>query len=360
MDIVEILRTEPIQPVQNLAFQQAVGLLNDGELDRAYLFLKQEVTQRNPGNVAAWAMLAQLSASPAEKAYCFNQVLRFKPGFPWAEEGLRRYRAGNGDKRTKDSAPQQDNGRSRVGGSGSSSSSLDETQTASRAKKNDHKKKVKPHFPTVASSLSFCAIELAREENAADQKKGPLVVRVLGGILEFFLMTVLLAAIVLLIAPRIMGAQLLVIQSQSMEPEIMMGSIVVSQSVEDPTGLQPGEAITFEAIGPFGEISYITHRIVERLGEGAEVRYRTKGDASEEPDQGLAAPEDVLGRVWFSVPYAGFLVGHIRTPLGYALLVGLPTLILIVGELWAMIGVLREKEPQTLHSQPLLVKGGIH
>jgi signal peptidase len=358
LDIVDILRKEPIQPVQNPAFREAVGLLNAGELDRARLFLKEEVTQKDPGNTAAWAMLAQLSAKPAERAYCLSQVLRLKPGYPWAEEGLRMYQAGNGGNganRTKDSIPQQDNGRSRGGGSGSSTPEQDQA-IPEPAPSPTFEEDVKPHFPTPAANLNFCAIVLRQERPKQSAKKRPLIVQALGAVIDVALISVLLVAIMLLVAPRLMGAQLLVIQSQSMEPQIQMGSIVISQPVDDPTQLRPGEAITFVNTGPFGEISYITHRIIERVGEGAEVRYRTQGDASEEPDQGSIAPGDVVGEVWFSVPYAGFLAGAIRTPLGYALLVGLPALVIILGELKAMLQVLREKEPPTLISQPLKAK----
>jgi signal peptidase len=334
-----------------------VDLLNSGELEQAYQFLKDEVTHRDPGNTAAWAMLAHLSARPAERAYCLSQVLRLKPGFPWAEEGLRKIRTNGGGNGTNGSGPKQDNGRGRVGGSGSSPAEQD-PPVAEPAQGPSVKAQVTPHFPTPAASLSFCAIVLGEEGPDPRAKKRPLITQVLGAMIDVALIFILLIAVLLLVAPRMMGAQLLVIQSQSMEPQIEMGSIVISRPVENPANLEVGEAITFVSLGPFGDSSYITHRIVERVGEGAEIRYRTQGDASEEPDQVLIAPGDVVGRVWFSVPYAGFLAGAIRTPLGYALLVGLPALVIILGELKTMVQALREKEPQTLVSQPLRAKKG--
>jgi signal peptidase len=67
------------------------------------------------------------------------------------------------------------------------------------------------------------------------------------------------------------------------------------------------------------------------------VRFRTQGDASEDPDLALVSPANLVGEVWFSLPLLGYLVAFIRTPVGYLTLIGLPALLIILGEWWEIV-----------------------
>lgn len=126
-----------------------------------------------------------------------------------------------------------------------------------------------------------------------------------------------------------------IVKSGSMEPAIPTGALVV---IKPQAAYVVGDVITF------GEDSKTkvptTHRIVgidppTGLGQGA--LYTTKGDANEEADPKPVANREVVGKVLLAVPYAGFVLDSARRPWGFALLVGLPALLIILDELLNII-----------------------
>jgi signal peptidase len=126
----------------------------------------------------------------------------------------------------------------------------------------------------------------------------------------------------------LLGYQVKVVKSGSMEPAIPVSSIVVIAPSEQ---YGVGDVVTFGTEST-GRIP-VTHRIVEVEGSGAARTYITKGDANEEADMTPVDPSAIIGSVRFSVPYLGYLIEFLRTPLGYALLVGVPAAIIILDEI---------------------------
>jgi len=116
--------------------------------------------------------------------------------------------------------------------------------------------------------------------------------------------------------------------------------------------------ITFNAMGPNGDPALITHRVVEVLTSSSGIRFRTQGDAVEDPDMILVSSSNLVGRVWFSLPLAGYIVAFIRTPVGYLVLIGLPALLLIVSERRITFRSMREEERQRHVRASLTVSGG--
>jgi hypothetical protein len=45
------------------------------------------------------------------------------------------------------------------------------------------------------------------------------------------------------------------------------------------------------------------------------------------------APRNILGKVLFSIPYFGYIVDFARKPVGFALIIGIPALLIIGDEL---------------------------
>jgi signal peptidase len=168
------------------------------------------------------------------------------------------------------------------------------------------------------------------------QKSVDDLIELLKIIFDALLILVLIGALALLLAPQLMGARLLVVLSQSMEPTVPMGSIVVSLPVS-ASEIAVGDLITFHSTGPDGSPALVTHRVVEVVDDGIAVRFRTKGDAVEEPDLNLVEPHNLVGRVLFNVPMVGYLVGFVHTPLGLFALVGLPAALLVIGEIAEII-----------------------
>jgi signal peptidase len=139
---------------------------------------------------------------------------------------------------------------------------------------------------------------------------------------------IILALVGVIIAPHF-GWRCDIVYGGSMEPAMDVGSLAVIRPV-DPQDVEAGDIITYKWRG---ESRLMTHRVVEVANNDGAVTFTTKGDANEEPDTWAVPPEDVVGRVWFSVPYAGHAIHNMRTPLGLWLLIGIPATIIILMEL---------------------------
>lgn len=119
--------------------------------------------------------------------------------------------------------------------------------------------------------------------------------------------------------------QIFIIRSGSMAGVMPKGSLIMSQPKAD---YSLGEVISFRR-----GTQIITHRIVnidEQLGS---IRYETQGDANPGPDRLLAEKENVIGAVFFIMPYAGYLVAFLKTRLGFNLFIFVPAGLIIFSEL---------------------------
>lgn len=153
--------------------------------------------------------------------------------------------------------------------------------------------------------------------------------KILGKIIYGSIITLLLGVAGLFFASFVpaFGVEIKIVKSGSMEPAIPTGSLVV---VRPSDVYKVGDVITF------GEDTKkqipTTHRIESiRTGQGGPF-YTTKGDANEERDQQETPAKDVIGKVLFHVPGAGYVLDFARQPLGFALLIGLPAAMIIIDE----------------------------
>lgn len=125
----------------------------------------------------------------------------------------------------------------------------------------------------------------------------------------------------------ILGYEVKIVKSGSMEPAIMTGGIVV---VTPSTLYEVGDVVTYGRNAP-GQIP-VTHRIIEKNGQGRNTTYITKGDANEDADPNVVTQRYVLGKVVFTIPYLGYVIEFARTPLGFLFLIGVPALLIILDE----------------------------
>jgi signal peptidase len=116
----------------------------------------------------------------------------------------------------------------------------------------------------------------------------------------------LAAAPFLLVAqPAVVGADAgYAVGSDSMEPAIPRGSIVLVESVP-PERIGVGDVITYR--GELGIGPTTTHRVVA-VNRSDGLAFRTKGDANPSADNELVAAERVVGRVTVVVPWVGYPV----------------------------------------------------
>lgn len=134
-----------------------------------------------------------------------------------------------------------------------------------------------------------------------------------------------LAAVALFVAASALpipgGWKLFTVQSGSMVPSITVGSLVVVK----PAGeYAVNDVITFKT-GP----TPTTHRILKIDGQ----TYTTKGDANDTADSQPIRPEQILGKVVLTVPYAGFPVAFAKSKEGFMLLIVIPATVIIYGEI---------------------------
>ena len=134
----------------------------------------------------------------------------------------------------------------------------------------------------------------------------------------------LAAALTVAVAPRLFGYGTLAVHGGSMGDSMPNGSLVFTHWIPDED-VEIGDVILVrEESAALPRI----HRVVEINPEGGQVVIRTKGDANETPDPNLyVLPERVPTPVR-TVPYLGYLVGLVVTPVGWALLVALPATLL--------------------------------
>lgn len=139
------------------------------------------------------------------------------------------------------------------------------------------------------------------------------------------------------------GVELVTLTSGSMEPTYPTGSTITISTPEDPAALQPGDVITFRALG---NGTVITHRIVERVETASlgQVHYQTKGDANDSPDADLAPASNVIGVVQGPLPRWQEIAVSLQTPRGRLLVYGSLFAVVAVGELLELVRSARRRE----------------
>lgn len=142
----------------------------------------------------------------------------------------------------------------------------------------------------------------------------------------------LVSALTLLVAPRVLGWELQMVLSGSMAPAFETGAVIATRPLP-AEAVQPGDVITFRrAEGP-----PVTHRVLEVHRTGAALEFATKGDANEDADPARMPASSVAGEVVFDIPHLGYLADFMRKPLGFLLLVLMPGIAFILAEVSSLV-----------------------
>lgn len=118
-----------------------------------------------------------------------------------------------------------------------------------------------------------------------------------------------LVIVVAVVVPRLAGATPYTVLTGSMQPDLPPGTLVVVKLV-DPEDLRTGDVVTIQLQS--GKSGFVTHRVVA-VGTSldGDLSFTTQGDANEVPDGDVRNPEQIRGKLWYSVPY----LGHVNTAL---------------------------------------------
>ncbi len=145
--------------------------------------------------------------------------------------------------------------------------------------------------------------------------------------------------------------QIKIVKSGSMEPAIKTGSIVV---------IKPSANYTVGDVVTFGKDTKkdipTTHRIVASRAVQGTLLFTTKGDANEDKDTQEIRQSDIHGKVLFDVPFFGYIIDFARKPIGFAILVVLPALIVIYDEgakIFSEVKKMRLKKQQEIQNETI-------
>ena len=128
-------------------------------------------------------------------------------------------------------------------------------------------------------------------------------------------------------APRFLGYGMLVVTGGSMGDSIPNGSLVAAHWL-DRDDVEVGDVILArgETAGSYARPKL--HRVVSLQRDAGQVVVRTKGDANKAEDPLLYVLPDRVLTPAYDVPYLGFLVAVVSSPLGWLLVVAVPGTIL--------------------------------
>lgn len=112
-----------------------------------------------------------------------------------------------------------------------------------------------------------------------------------------------------------------VVDGISMNPKLHAGDLVVSRTAST---YRVGDAVLYQ-----NQILHrdVLHRILKIQGD----RYYFKGDNNDFVDPGYATRDQLVGKLWFSVPNAGAALTWIGKPLHSGLIAAVVTLLLLLG-----------------------------
>ncbi|WP_345346859.1 signal peptidase I [Rhodococcus olei] len=160
-------------------------------------------------------------------------------------------------------------------------------------------------------------------------------------IVSWFVLLLLLAILALtIVVPRLTGSTPYTVLTGSMRPTYPPGTLIVVKP-QDPTTLGVGDAITFQKES--GNPEVVTHRIIEsRQNSKGERTFVTQGDANPSRDQNPVVMEQVRGKVWYSVPYLGY-VNNVITGKQRATMITVVVGGLFLYAGWMFVGAFRDR-----------------
>ena len=138
-------------------------------------------------------------------------------------------------------------------------------------------------------------------------------------------------AVIALLVLVMFGVRPLVIRSASMVPNLDIGDIILSEQVT-ASQLRPGDIATVPTSKADGG-GTLTHRVVEVTPGSDGLRILTQGDANESGETTTMAPDELAGRVAFTIPGIGSPAAKIRTSAAQTAL-AIAALALVVGAIF--------------------------
>lgn len=127
--------------------------------------------------------------------------------------------------------------------------------------------------------------------------------------------------------PSVFGYSIYRVSSGSMEPELMVGDVILDKTVDNPEDLKVGDVITFRS-DDYGDM-LITHKIIKApYEENGKLMLQTKGIANEVEDKPIST-DNVKGIMVCKVDYLDTVYNIFLSPWGLLIVIGLIILVFI-------------------------------
>ena len=158
---------------------------------------------------------------------------------------------------------------------------------------------------------------------------------ILGSIMCVILIPILAINITLIVksytnqeeVPSIGGVFPLIVLTDSMQPEIDGGDLIICHTIE-ADDVKDGDVIAF--FDPAGNgTSILTHRVTDVVKDGGSVSFKTKGDANNAEDRMLVEEDDLVGIYQSRIKGAGNIAMFMQSTTGLIICVVLPIILLV-------------------------------
>ena len=146
------------------------------------------------------------------------------------------------------------------------------------------------------------------------------------------------------------GYNVYYVLTESMEPEIMAGDIIFSESVDDTSTLQVGDVITYEGrVGTMRDKS-ITHKIIEIREENGELIFVTQGVANPAADPPITS-DQINSKMVGKSSFLGGVVSVVNSKYGFFLIIILPLAAFLTSEVISLVKVYKESKEEQVDEE---------
>ena len=169
--------------------------------------------------------------------------------------------------------------------------------------------------------------------------------RVLNIIFSFIIWIIIIFAFIITITSlsnknnkvsSIFGYYFFSIKTESMEPSIKKGDIIVCKKYQN-SDIKKGDIVSFLTMEDDRTI-ILTHRIEKVYDDGALISYQTKGDKNEKADNVHITRNDILCKyINIRIPLLGYLFNFLKSKIAFFIFVIIPLFITFIYNFYSLI-----------------------
>lgn len=152
------------------------------------------------------------------------------------------------------------------------------------------------------------------------------MVKIIGNILLIILLSMMfIVGVSVLPLPK--NFRIYSVTTGSMSPKIKVNSLIFIKPIEE---YKASDIVTIKTSVP-GKT--VTHRIVRKINKNNQTFFETKGDANISIDLENVDFKNILGKVFYVIPYLGLPIAYSKTIPGLIFLIVIPATIIIYSEI---------------------------